>query len=369
MRIVALNVENLFSRVKALNGENSAENKAILSAYSRINLLLEKANYSDSDRGKILSDLEVLGLLKSDESKFALLRQNKGKLIKRPSGQEPVIVASGRGDWIGWVELKKEAVNEISTRMTAKVIQDLNPDILAVVEAEDRIALDRFNKQLLKTIKATFQSIMLIDGNDDRGIDVGLMTKEGFAIGQMISHVDDQDDGGLTFSRDCPEFYVTLPNNQVLLLLVNHFKSKGFGTPHESNSKRLRQAQRVREIYEKRRAEGFDKVAIVGDLNDTPDSDPLAPLLSDGSDLKDTTEHPSFESDGRPGTYKNGTASNKIDYILLSPALFAKVTYGQIFRRGVWGGVNGTLFPHYDEMTAAIHAASDHAAIVADVDL
>jgi hypothetical protein len=31
--------------------------------------------------------------------------------------------------------------------------------------------------------------------------------------------------------------------------------------------------------------------------------------------------------------------------------------------------VNGTLFRHYDEMTAVVHAASDHAAIRAEVDL
>ena len=104
-------------------------------------------------------------------------------------------------------------------------------------------------------------------------------------------------------------------------------------------------------------------------MNDTPDSDPLSPLLGNGSDLKDITEHPAFESDGRPGTYKNGTASNKIDYLLLSPALFEKVTGGKIFRKGVWGGKHGDIFPHYDEMTEEIHAASDHAAIYADIEM
>jgi hypothetical protein len=36
---------------------------------------------------------------------------------------------------------------------------------------------------------------------------------------------------------------------------------------------------------------------------------------------------------------------------------------------GVWGGKNGTLFPHYDTMTQSVHAASDHAAIYAEVDV
>jgi hypothetical protein len=62
-------------------------------------------------------------------------------------------------------------------------------------------------------------------------------------------------------------------------------------------------------------------------------------------------------------------ASNKIDYILLSPELFAHTKAGGIFRMGVWGGKNGTLFPHYPEITKAIEAASDHAAIWAEIDI
>jgi Endonuclease/Exonuclease/phosphatase family len=113
---------------------------------------------------------------------------------------------------------------------------------------------------------------------------------------------------------------------------------------------------------------GASNVAVIGDFNDTPDSDPLASLIQ-STDLKDITTHQNFNDGGRPGTFGNGTASNKIDYILLSPALFQKTTGGEIFRMGVWGGKNGTLFPHFPEITKAIEAASDHAAIVAEINL
>jgi hypothetical protein len=33
---------------------------------------------------------------------------------------------------------------------------------------------------------------------------------------------------------------------------------------------------------------------------------------------------------------------------------------------GVWGGTNGTLFPHFPEITKESEAASDHAAIFAE---
>lgn len=50
-------------------------------------------------------------------------------------------------------------------------------------------------------------------------------------------------------------------------------------------------------------------------------------------------------------------------------ALFARVTGGGVVREGVWGGKNGTLFPHFPTITSAAQAASDHAAIFADVDV
>lgn len=107
----------------------------------------------------------------------------------------------------------------------------------------------------------------------------------------------------------------------------------------------------------------------MGDLNDTPDIAPCVPLLAEGSDLRDVFVHPNFQSDGRPGTYGNGTKGWKLDYLLLSPALFGRVITAGVWRKGIWGGVHGTLFPHCDEMTAAAEAASDHAALWADINL
>jgi endonuclease/exonuclease/phosphatase family metal-dependent hydrolase len=249
------------------------------------------------------------------------------------------------------------------------VIQQVDADVLGVVEAEDRVALKRFSELLLTSLGALpYAHVMVIDGNDDRGIDVGLMTKAGFDIAGIRSHVDDDDGQGQVFSRDCPEFVITTPSGERLVVLVNHFKSKGFGAASESNRRRERQAKRVKEIYERLRADGERHVVVMGDFNDTPGSRPLAPLL-ENTDLEDISAHPNFVSDGRPGTFRNGTKSNKIDYVLLSPELFANVTHGTFFRDGVWGGVHGTLFPHFPTMTRAIDAASDHAAVVADVDL
>lgn len=371
MRIASFNVENLFSRVRAMRLENWEEGREVLAEYSQLTTILQAPVYTEEDKREILAGIERLGLAQSDGSDFVRLRQNRGRLLRRSSSGGVEVEAGGRGDWVGWLELKREAVEEISVEMTARVIQDVGADVLGAVEAEDRIALIRFNEQLLRPAGAPYDGgIMLIDGNDERGIDVGLLTKPGHRIERIVSHVDDtEENGSRVFSRDCPEFTVRVGEGDSVLVLVKHFKSKGYGSQAASDAKRKSQARRVREVYEQRRAQGVDLICVLGDLNDTPESEPLRPLLGEGSDLRGISEHPLYTDDGRPGTYDNGTRSNKIDYVLLSPALFEGVTAGGVWRKGVWGGKNGTLFPHYEEMKNPVDAASDHAAIWADVDL
>jgi endonuclease/exonuclease/phosphatase family metal-dependent hydrolase len=313
--------------------------------------------------------LDDLGVLKDDNAgEFVRLRQNRGKLLKRPKSGPVEVVATGRESWIGWLELKTERVNEIATQNTARVVKEIKADVLAAIEVEDRVALQRFNEQLLPFVKGKpYKHVMLIDGNDERGIDVGVVSR--FPIGTMRSHVDDAKAGSLIFSRDCPEYKIILPSGDPLLVLVNHFKSKGGGTQADSNKRRRRQARRVRQIYDARRKECIKRIAVVGDFNDTPDSNPLKPLLAEGSTLRDIFEHPNFQDDGHPGTFGSATPSLKIDYILLSPELFKVVENAEVFRKGVWAGKNGDKFEHFPEMTKPIHAASDHAALVVDLNI
>jgi endonuclease/exonuclease/phosphatase family metal-dependent hydrolase len=195
------------------------------------------------------------------------------------------------------------------------------------------------------------------------------MTRKGWEIVRMLSHVDDEDSQGTIFSRDCAEYEIQTAQGNRLLLLVNHFKSKGYGSAGASAQKRYRQAKQVRAIYEERLQNGYDYLAVVGDLNEVPEEYPMDPLIRDGSTLTDIMAHPKFVGDGRPGTHGNGTKSGKLDYILMSPKLSGKVITGGIERRGVWGGKNGTLFPHLGTINLEVDAASDHAALWVELDL
>lgn len=371
IRIAALNVENLFERPKAMSGQmKPSQGNPILDAHARFNMLIQEKTYTAEAKELMLDHLRTLGLLRTDTAKFAVLRRIRGSFIRRTANNTE-IVAGGREDWIGWADLVKERVDELAMTHTARVITDVGADIMGVVEAESRIALKHFSDPGIVTPqgKPVYPHVMVIDGNDDRGIDVGIMTKKAHPLLGIRSHVDDVDSTNRQiFGRDCPEYTVPLGAAEQVTVLVNHFKSKGYGDQDANDRTRRRQAVRVAAIYDDLRARGIDNVVVMGDLNDTPDSTPLRPLLV-GTDLRDITEHPAFVSDGRPGTYANGTAGQKIDYLLLSPALFSRVTGGAIFRMGVWGGKNGDLFPHYDTMTSAAHAGSDHAAIWADLEV
>lgn len=378
MRIASYNVENLFERAKVMNLENWAEGKPVLNDYAALNALLGEQTYTDAAKEKMVALMQSLGLEASDTGPFVLLRRNRGALLKRPKTGGIEITANGRNDWVGSLELLRGPINHVAIQNTARVINHLNADVLALIEAENRTALVNFNEQVLvanhepqefDAVKGVaYEHVMLIDGNDERGIDVGVMTRAGFPIGLMRSHVDDRGpQNQRIFSRDCPAYEIETPQGQRITLLINHLKSKGFGTPASSNARRLLQAQRIKEIYETLRAEGKELIAVVGDFNDTPDSAALQPLLSI-TELRDVATHPVFDDGGRPGTFGACTAANKIDYLLLSPALWERVKAGGISRIGVWPGVRPAKWPVLATLTVPAEAASDHAAIWCDLD-
>src|SRR5215475_2543833 len=130
MKLASFNAENLFDRVKVMNLSTWSEGKKVLNLYAKLNALFQKPVYSSRDKATILKGLRELGLGKSDESEYVLLRQNRGHLVTRPKAKPPEIVATGRDSWIGWLELKTAAVNEVATQNTARVIAEIDADIL-----------------------------------------------------------------------------------------------------------------------------------------------------------------------------------------------------------------------------------------------
>jgi endonuclease/exonuclease/phosphatase family metal-dependent hydrolase len=402
VKIAAFNVENLFDRAKAFNEDDEDVAQGAIEAVAELNVLFEKEVYEEADKARMLALVEELGLNRYDEGPFALIRKIRGAIFRRPRAGGIKVIATGRDSWIGWAELKTAHVNEIAVMNTGRVIRDVDADILAVVEAENRVALRQFSEYVFEKVKdevdhevQPYAEIMLVDGNDTRGIDVGLMTKKGFRIGTMRSHVhdlpsdvrkDELGDDALpadlppdwpVFSRDCPEYAVTTPDGEIIWIIPNHFKSKYGGNSPRSRAKREAQAIFARVIYERLRRAGFDNVIVLGDLNDTPDSEPLQPLLAN-SDLRDVSELELFDTGeftGRPGTdergigtYGLGNDGDKIDYLLLSPALWERVTAAGLFRKGAWPGSRPPRWTVYPQLKKKVHVASDHHVIWVEID-
>ena len=370
MKLAVYNVENLFSRAKVMNDEDWSAGKETLNAFAQLSALLSESNYTTSIKTKMVALMIELGLEKDDKGPAVILRRNRGALLKRPQTGGLTIVADGRADWVGSLELIEEPINHESMLMTARVIRDVNADVIGFVEAESRPVLQMFNDKILKAVTGDpYSCTMLIDGNDMRGIDVGIALRSGYTIDSMQSHVHERlPNGENLFSRDCPEFVISLPSGETVLVLVNHFKSKGFGSTAKNNAKRKAQSQRVRELYDERLADGYEYIAIIGDLNDTPASDPLKPLHT-GTSMKDVFKHPKFDDGGYSGTFGLCNASNKIDYMLLSPKLFSTVQDGGVWRMGMWPGKRPVRWPVYPELTKEVHAGSDHACLWIELNL
>ena len=95
-----------------------------------------------------------------------------------------------------------ETINERSIEKTGPVIRDVNTVVFCFIEVENRIALYHFNDTVIPKVNGKeYDHVMLTDGNHDRGIDVGIMTRKPFDIESIASHVDDTDAKGLILSR------------------------------------------------------------------------------------------------------------------------------------------------------------------------
>lgn len=366
MRLAAFNVENLFERAVAFNLPDAERGKRIALAHARANALFAAPRYGAAERRAMAAALEELGLARADRSAFAVLRENRGRLRNGARQRPPfAITAAGRGDWVGQVDLLTEPVNAEAIRNTGLVIRAVGADVLALVEAESRPALLRFVEQVLGR-DPDYAHAMLVDGNDPRGIDVGLLTRRGLPIGGMRSHVDAAGGGfDPVFARDCPEFEVRLPDGRSLWVVPNHFSSRRGGAA--ADRRRAAQAASAADIYRARRASGEELVAVLGDLNDDPRRGTLDALL-EGTDLVDAQSLPVWRDDGLPGTYGAGTLGTKLDYVLLSPALRSLARAAGAERSGVFDKRRTPRWDMLPGLTDAT-AASDHAAVWVDLDL
>ncbi len=375
LRIATFNANNLFRRPKVFQLEGlSAQAATVLGDLQTLEQLLAKASYSGETGSAIVAllkkyDFDNTRIFPKD--RWFQINEVRGKLFRVKKARAGTtskagleLVATGNSSWMGWIELIRENVNAVSTDNTARVIQAIKADILCLVEVEDRHTLERFDRLTLGKFKASLGHNLLIDGNDSRGIDIGLLSR--YPIRSVRSHIDDRTatKKAAIFSRDCPEFEIELPDGRTLWVLGNHFKSQGYGAPAANDAKRLAQAKRVRELLS-RFDLTRDLVVVAGDLNGSPTSAPLKPLLTTPG-LFDVLKSPLHN--GPSWTYHDGR--QQIDYLLVSQPLLDRIRTVGIERRGLFHKTSFKgKFPHFPEVADEVTQASDHAAVWAEFDV
>lgn len=227
-------------------------------------------------------------------------------------------------------------------------LREDKPDVLALQEVENKGALAEFNTvQLGKH----FDELVVVEGNDPRGIQVGLASV--LPLGQVVSYQFLRDFGdprkGKIFSRDLLEVEVLDPDSYipVFTAFVSHLKSK-FVDPtlkgekrekaiRDATERRTRQAMAIGQLIKRRFPNPKQGLFVVmGDFNDTPDAETLKPLLADPelglydvlSELPEKERWTHYWSDKRE--------YSQLDYILLSQAMRYRMVPGtaKVVQRG-----------------------------------
>jgi endonuclease/exonuclease/phosphatase family metal-dependent hydrolase len=358
-RVASFNAENLFGRAKVLNMQDNTVGDQVLKEINDLQMLLKKAKYEAEDKERILQ-------LYNDLKEYIEILEDRGKLFKRDGFAIKGVKADGSGDWDGTIEFKRAKYSELTRENTAKVIKDTKADLACIVEVESRLALTSFDAHLLGS---KYKYEILLDGNDTRGIDVGLYSN--YPIGGIWTHIFDKDGNKTIFSRDCLEVEVFLDSNQPLYVLCNHFKSRGYDSEGNADEKRKRQAKRVAQILDKYNLEN-DWVVVAGDLNDNPSSAALKDLLT-VPHMYDVLELRYPDNSSKRWTY-HYDQFEQIDFILVSEPLKQRILNAGVWRRGIYNlkkmtsASNGQvdIEDEYDTVTHWTNAASDHGAVWAE---
>ena len=345
LRVATFNCENLFSRPRIFKEEKEKSQE-----------LLGYVSLLQGELSKDVFDHNSINDLKEKLSGFATINDVRGKHDK----------AAGAGEWLGWVEFTRDKADDAAVENTARVIGDINADVICLIEVENRPALQKFHDDLLlkrflrPAGKSGYDFILLIDGNDERGIDVSLMSR--LPVLWLCSHIQEKtmynDKLVPTFSRDCLEAQIKLSEGKMLHLMVNHFKSMGYSPPNDpqSNRRRRGQVERVAELMDEHNLQQ-EYVVVAGDFNSDSDSPSLSPLLG-----KNGLYNVNLELElSQRGTYRTG--KDQLDYLLVSDALKSGLQNVYIERRGMYSKKE---WPHYNTVTGRRTEASDHSAVVAD---
>lgn len=358
MRIASFNVENLFSRAKVLNFANNDVGTDLLKQIGELRNLLKAKNYTTATKKKILDKYK-------DLKEYIEITEDRGKLFQKSGTKIVGIKATGVDAWDGTIQFKRDKFNQTTRINTAKTIKEVKADVFCIVEMENRETLSFFNSEMLGAGKFPYN--ICIDGNDSRGIDVGLLSRH--KIKNIRTHIFDKKvaNSKPVFPRDCLEVELELSNSKSLHILCNHLTSR---LSDKTGDKRKIQATEIKTILQNNYDLKNDLVVVAGDFNDTPDKAALSPLLN-MQNLFDVLKLQFGNDKTQRWTYNYQNKQEQIDIILVSKPLKDAFVQAGVERKGMFGvaGLPGMTGTPFSTITSAANAASDHGAVWADFNI
>ena len=225
-----------------------------------------------------------------------------------------------------------------SAEAKAKVresIRAMNPDVIALEEMGTTNALLEL-RDSLKAVGLDFPFWEHVSGADTN-IHVAVLSK--FPIIARHPHTNDEfllDGNRFRVSRGFAEVEIQAATNFTFTLIAAHLKSRRPVPDADEAEERLAEAKVLRGIIDNHfKADPNAKLIVLGDFNDTKDSDSTKEIIGRGKfKLTDTrpaerngdnapTQPPYFEPRNVAWTYFYGADDTyaRIDYILLSPAM------------------------------------------------
>ncbi|MBY0315613.1 MAG: endonuclease/exonuclease/phosphatase family protein [Bdellovibrionales bacterium] len=192
------------------------------------------------------------------------------------------------------------------------------PDILLVQEVENRRVLEQFRTEHLSDLG--YQPAILVEGPDERGIDVGLLTK--LPVVDPVNYHDlkftptaELPAEKISATRGILEVTVRLPDETLMTVLVVHLPSQG--SPTESRRQSLAKINKIKESLPKDRL-----VVVGGDFNISSSEENSQKLLTTQMMDKWGVSH-FIGCNNCPGTYfyPREQQWSFFDVFLLSPNL------------------------------------------------
>lgn len=210
----------------------------------------------------------------------------------------------------------------------AASIRALNADVLAVEEVENRDYLQRFVDVFLPDMG--YRHVVLFEGNDTRGIDVGLLSRIPVGAVESRRHVSfpSTDGAPQRFNRDVLAVTLLPPSGPPLEMWVVHLKSNAGGR-EEAEPIRLGEARELRRMLdEELTADPGARIVVAGDFNDTPDSATIQTIIGTGEQALWSAG--SELADPAIVTFNEGEHRSVIDFLLCSPAMAKQYVAGSI---------------------------------------